>query len=147
MAPTKIVPEKNESMEQAAIMGMHKLTEGRSRETGFDIDGSLERESRENSTSPSQRSVALPVEETPYVSFGEGADPVFKNVAIAIHKYVYGLNSYNDLAEENEYVPRNYRYSPPMPSHDSDATPEYLPADFPRLTSEEIIENERMAKR
>lgn len=153
MAPTKIVPEKNESKKRAAGLDMDKSTEGLSRGTSSGIDGDSEAESRENSSSPPLRSVALAVDATPYVSFGEGADPVFKNVAIATHKYVYGLNSYKllgrlyDLPEENEYVPRNFRYSPPTPSHDPDATPEYLPADFPRLTSEEIIENERMAKR
>lgn len=122
------------------------------REVHSDIDGDIESGLSGANPTSSLNSVAVPVDATPYVSFGEGADPIFMRTATATHKYVYGLDSAKlvgrlyDLPDENEYVPRNLRYSPSTPSHDSDATPEHIPDDFPRLTSEEIVENERLRK-
>lgn len=107
--------------------------------------------SRADSSSP-LHSAVLPVDATPYVSFGEGANSEFKQVAIATHKYVYGLNSnallgrLHALPRENEYVPRDLCYSPLTPSHDSNATPEQLPLDYMPITEEDKIENERMRK-
>jgi hypothetical protein len=75
-----------------------------------------------------------------------------REIAITTHKYVYALNTPKllgrlyDLPEENEYVPREMCYSPVTLSHDSDATPEFIPDDYPRLTEEELIENERLRK-
>ncbi|KFY94421.1 hypothetical protein V500_03269 [Pseudogymnoascus sp. VKM F-4518 (FW-2643)] len=152
MAPTKVGLEQNESKERAVGLDVEKSAEGLPRETSSDIDGGHESETSGASSSSQLHSVGVPVNATPYVSFGEGADPVFKNVAIATHKYVYGLNSYkllgrlHDLPEENEYVPREMYYSPITPSHDSNATLDYTPPDIPRYTSEEIIENERIQK-
>ncbi|KFY35320.1 hypothetical protein V494_06022 [Pseudogymnoascus sp. VKM F-4513 (FW-928)] len=121
-------------------------------ETGSNINGGHESEIAGPNSTSVLTSVEVPVGESPYVSFGDGADPAFKRIATATHKYVHGLKTHqligrlNELPEENEHVPRNYCYSPLTLSHDSDATPEFIPDDFPRLTSEEIIENERLRK-
>jgi hypothetical protein len=64
---------------------------------------------------------ALPAHETPYVSFGEGADPTQKRIMTAAHKHVYALDSnkllcrLRDVPAKNAYVPPNMRDPTPSP--------------------------------
>ncbi|OBT44612.1 hypothetical protein VE00_05827 [Pseudogymnoascus sp. WSF 3629] len=152
MAATKIGLNQDENTKRPLGLDVDNSTEGLLQGMNSDNSGDLESESSTADSSSPQHPVGLPVDATPFVSFGEGADPVFKRIAIATHKYVYALNTPKllgrlyDLPEENEYVPREMCYSPVTLSHDSDATPEFIPDDYPRLTEEELIENERLRK-
>lgn len=117
-------------------------------ETGSDSDGGIEPESCEAYSTFSPRKAASPAVQEPYVSFGEEADPVYRRIQTAVHKYYHALDSnklrrrLHDLPTENEYVPHEVRDPTPTPP-DSVSTVVTTPPCYQRCPSEwERMENE-----